>query len=235
LGKHQAQYFRCLTCGFVQIPNPVWMEEAYSNAISKLDVGIMQRNLANVDFTCAAIRLLAPKSKLFLDYGGGHGTFVRMMRDRGFDFRWSDAFAQNHYARGFEHCEGTKYDLLTSFEVLEHLPDPLKEITAMMSLAENVLVSTLVLPDPPPQPGDWWYYALNSGQHISFYAHETLQVVARTFGRHLVSNGFFHLFSTSRISYARFLLATNPRAAKLIGILAKRPSLTDDDFKKFSS
>jgi 2-polyprenyl-3-methyl-5-hydroxy-6-metoxy-1,4-benzoquinol methylase len=234
LGKYQASYFRCPVCGFIQVADPTWLKEAYSHAISKLDVGIMQRNLANVDITCAAIRLFAPNSKLFLDYGGGHGTFVRMMRDRGFDFRWSDAFAQNLHARGFEHCEGTRYDLLTSFEVLEHLENPLAEISAMMSFADNVLVSTLVLPEPPPQPDQWWYYALKGGQHISLYSHATLEVIARQFGRHLVSDGLFHLFSRSCKSGAMFRLATRPKVAKLISAVAKRPTLTDQDFSKFA-
>lgn len=234
LGKYKATYLRCAACGFIQVTDPIWLPEAYSYAISKLDTGIMRRNLANADFTCAAIRLLAPSSKLFLDYGGGHGTFVRMMRDRGFDFRWSDAFAQNHYARGFEHCEGTRYDLLTSFEVLEHLLDPLKDISSMMSLADNVLVSTLVLPEPAPQPGQWWYYIPNSGQHISLYSRATLQVIAEKFGRHLVSNGFLHLFSKTPKSDRIFRLVTRAKAAKLIGALANRPSLTDQDFSKFA-
>ncbi len=235
LEKYRASYVRCRACGFIQVEDPTWLEEAYSSAISKIDTGIMQRNLANTDITCAAIRLFAPKAKLFLDFGGGLGTFVRMMRDRGFDFRWSDGFAQNLHARGFEHCEETRYDFLTSFEVLEHLPDPLKEISAMMSLADHVFVSTLVLPEPPPQPGDWWYYSLNSGQHISFYTHEALQVIAQKFGRHLVSDGNFHLFSPTRQSETLFKLGTRPRAAKLISALARRPSLTDVDFAKFSS
>jgi len=235
LSKYQASYFRCTACGFIQIANPTWLPEAYSHAISKLDTGIMQRNLANADLTCAAIRLFAPNSKLFLDYGGGHGTFVRMMRDRGFDFRWSDAFAQNLHARGFEHREGTRYDLLTSFEVLEHLCEPLTDLAEMMSLADNVLVSTLVLPQPAPQPGEWWYYIPNSGQHISFYSHAALQIIAEKFGRYLVSNGFIHLFSKTRNSDRIFRLVTRPKAAKLIGAVANRPSLTQQDFSEFAA
>jgi len=32
---------------------------------------------------------------IFLDYAAGYGLFVRLMRDAGYNFRWSDLYCQN--------------------------------------------------------------------------------------------------------------------------------------------
>jgi hypothetical protein len=85
---------------------------------SRQDVGIMLRNLMNREVASAVLNLLFPKMSSAVDFGAGHGVFVRLMRDRGFNFFWSDLHATNDYARGFEYQEGSTYDFLTAFEVL---------------------------------------------------------------------------------------------------------------------
>ena len=235
LKKYPATYFRCAACGFVQLEEPIWIEEAYSHAISRLDVGIMQRNVTCTDITSALIRLIAPNARHFLDFGGGHGTLVRMMRDRGFDFRWQDAYAQNLHARGFEHKDGMHYNLVVAFEVLEHLVSPLDDIAKMMNLGDTVFVSTLLLPEPPPQPDEWWYYALGSGQHISLYSLRSLEFIARKFDRHLVSDGAFHLFTRKPVSRFAFHLATRPKVAGFLRPFLHRPSLTQADFESMAN
>lgn len=235
LRKYTGSYFRCPQCGFVFISDPIWLSEAYSSALAKADVGAIKRNALTANVTCCVLRLLRPKSKSFLDFGGGHGTFVRMMRDFGFDFHWTDAIAENLYARGFEQEQGRKYDLVTSFEVLEHLVNPLEEIGRMMEIADDVLVSTEVISDPPPLPGEWWYYAVSTGQHISFYSKKTLQTIAKKFNRHVVSVGGIHLFSKSQVSALAFALIAQPRLAKFTKEFTRRPSLIEADFERFTS
>ena len=73
------------------------------------------------------------------------------MRDRGFNFFWQDLYAKNIHARTFEHEEGTRYDLVTAFELMEHLPDPLEGMAPIFALSDNVLTMTLLAPDPPPR------------------------------------------------------------------------------------
>ena len=235
LQKYLVAYFRCDTCGFVQTEEPYWLGEAYASAISRLDTGILDRNISNRRITTAILNLLFPKAQRSLDFGAGHGIFVRLMRDSGFDFSWQDLYATNDYARGFEYDKTKVYDFLTAFEVLEHLADPLDELSSMMSLSPNVFVSTEILPEPAPKVSDWWYYGANGGQHISFFTSESLHLIARKFGRHLFSCGAYHLFTTEPKNKSLFRLAVTKRAARVLNAFYRRPSLTKSDFDCLSA
>lgn len=194
----------------------------------------MGRNLHNVRVTAGLLNLCFPTAQRLVDVGAGHGVFVRMMRDIGFNFLWMDRYASNDYARGFECQAGMKYEFLTAFEVLEHLENPIADMAEWMEMSENVFVSTVLVPKEPPRPPDWWYYAQSSGQHISFYTARTLQVIADRFGRALVSDGDYHLFTRTPLSEIKFRLAMNRKTARLINLLRPRPSLIDSDFQRMT-
>jgi Methyltransferase domain len=234
LRKYPVSYFRCATCGFIQTENPYWLHEAYSAAIASQDVGIMQRNLVNCEVTSAILTFLFPNVTRCVDVGAGHGVFVRLMRDRGFNFFWSDRYATNDYARGFESPENTKYDFLTAFEVLEHLVDPIQELSDMMSKSDNVFVSTCLVPEPVPEVPAWWYYMPDSGQHISFFTLESLRRLATRFGSKVLSVGPYHLFTKNKINTYFYRLSTNFRYARLLNMLSNRRSLIEQDFQQMT-
>jgi hypothetical protein len=229
--KYTVRYFRCSACGFIQTEQPYWLEEAYSTAIAQQDVGIMRRNLANCELTSAVLNLLFPRITKAVDYGAGHGVLVRLMRDRGFDFCWLDRYATNDYARGFEYVEGSKVEFLTAFELLEHLTDPISDLSQLMELSSNVFVSTCIVPEPVPLLPDWWYFVPTTGQHIAFYTLKALQKIAERFGRRLLSHGSYHLFTKEPRSEVLFELATRSRIARIVNGLYPRPSLIDSDFE----
>jgi hypothetical protein len=232
LTKYRVRYFRCERCGFIQTENPYWLDEAYSSAIAKQDVGIMQRNLENRDVTSAVLSLLYPKMSAAVDFGAGHGVFVRLMRDRGFNFFWSDLHATNDYARGFEGHQGSTYDFLTAFEVVEHLVDPVSDIEQLMGMSENVLISTYTVPHPAPGLSDWWYYVPSTGQHISFYTRESLRLLAARFQRNFLSSGIYHLFTKKPQSALLYYMATRGRIARIANAIYRRPSLIERDFQQ---
>jgi hypothetical protein len=234
LKKYRVQYFRCEKCGFIQTEAPYWLEEAYSSAIASQDVGIMQRNLMNCEVTSAVLNLFFPKMSNAVDFGGGHGVFVRLMRDRGFNFFWSDLHATNDYARGFESEEGSTYDFLTAFEVIEHLADPVSSLSSLMNISENVFVSTCLVPQPAPKLFDWWYYVPSTGQHISFYTEESLRLLAIRCGRNIFSAGTYHLFTKKPLSHLLYRLATRVKPARILNTMYRRPSLIESDFQQMT-
>jgi glycosyltransferase involved in cell wall biosynthesis len=189
LGKHSIKYYQCTECGFVQTESPYWLEEAYSDAIADSDIGLVYRNLNLSVLTSGIISNHFNSDASFLDYGGGYGLFVRLMRDNGFDFYWEDKFCQNIFAKDFTLQPGVKYELLTAFEVFEHLSEPLIEIEKMLQFSDSILFSTELLPASNPRPGEWWCYAPQTGQHISFYSHESLQKLAACLGINYYSDG----------------------------------------------
>jgi glycosyltransferase involved in cell wall biosynthesis len=218
LGKYDITYYQCTECGFVQTESPYWLDDAYSEAIADSDIGLVYRNLNLSLLTERVISNHFDGDSSFLDYGGGYGLFVRLMRDKGFDFYWEDKFCQNIFARNFILDSSIKYELVTAFEVFEHLSDPLMEIEAMLQFSDSVLFSTELLPASNPRPGEWWYYAPQTGQHISFYTYSSLQKIAERLGLKFYSDGSSnHLLSKRELTNDVFksLPHTAPRKSLL--------------------
>ena len=115
-----------------------------------------------------------------LDYGGGNDAFCAALRADGFPVAVSyDPMVPAHARRP----QG-KFEVVTCFETLEHLPDPVGGIALLAEcVAEPGLahISTFAQPADFPTIGvNWWYVAPRNG-HISIFSRKAL---ALAFGRH---------------------------------------------------
>ncbi len=199
LNKFNIKYYLCDNCRFFQTEKPFWLEEAYKSSINISDTGIVSRNISLSNITTLIIYFLFNKNISGLDYAGGYGLFVRLMRDKGFNFHWHDPHTENLFARYFEYDQSTQYDVVTCFEAFEHFVNPLGELDKILSISRNIIFSTFLLPSPIPKPEDWWYYDLDNGQHISFYSRETLRAIAKKYGLFFYSSGYYHMFSSKQV------------------------------------
>ncbi|WP_162242740.1 class I SAM-dependent methyltransferase [Dyadobacter sp. Leaf189] len=205
LHKYDVKYYRCKQTGFIQTEEPYWLDEAYKTAITKLDVGLVRRNSNLADLTEKLLVKFFDYNELFLDYAGGYGLFTRMMRDKGFKFYHTDQFCDNLFAEYFDFdqlTEDNRFELVTAFEVFEHLADPYREINDILKLADNILFTTEIIPANIDNISEWYYISGETGQHISFYTVSALEYLARQFGRYFYTNG-----TTTHLFTKRFLSA----------------------------
>ncbi len=218
LGHHEARYLRCPACGFIRPLAAPWLKEAYTEAIAPSDTGLLRRNFILATVTQSVIRSFFKPGARFVDYGGGYGILVRLLRDAGYDFRRYDPLCPNLFARGFEAELPGRPDhaLVTAFEVFEHLVDPRTELARMLQFSRSILFTTLLQPEPAPQPGDWWYYCLDTGQHVALYTRRALEALGRAHGLRLVTDGRqLHLFTDRHIPAWWFKLVSRYRVASL--------------------
>jgi hypothetical protein len=227
-------FVRCAGCGSVLLTDPDWLELAYSEAISPLDVGLLERCVQLANVTTAVLTSERLRHGRFLDFAGGYGTLTRFMRDRGYDFRHDDPYCENLFAPGFTGTTDDRYALVTAFEVLEHLSDPASTLAAPAAATDLLLVTTQVLPDPPPQPGQWAYYAEETGQHITFYTVAGLRALADRLGMQVTTGGrLVHLFHRKPLKRATRVLLRDERLAYALGAMrsevGRRHGLADVD------
>lgn len=199
LNKFYINYYHCETCGFLQTEEPFWLEEAYAEPINATDTGYVSRNINLSKKMTILLFLFFDKNGKFLDYAGGYGMFVRLMRDAGFDFYWYDKYTPNLFAKGFEAADTEEYEAVTAFECFEHFVNPVVEIENILSFSGNIIISTELLPEPVPEPEAWWYYGLDHGQHISFYSYRTFRYIANNYGLNYVNHGNLHLLTRKKI------------------------------------
>ncbi len=227
-------YFDCSQCGYVQTEHPYWLDKSYSSPINNCDTGIMGRNLSNVGLVLATLSVLQSMGGVVVDFAGGYGILVRLLRDRGVEALWTDPYCRNLLAVGFEY-KNEKANLVTAFEAFEHFVDPLIEIEKMFAVAPNLLISTSLIATPAPQLDQWWYYGLNHGQHIGFFRRKTLMFIAQKFGKHLASDGVSrHIFTEKPINefYWKLQVRIASRAPCLFG--RKLQSKIWRDFEKMN-
>lgn len=233
LHKYRISYFECSYCGYIQTEDPYWYEEAYSDAISNNDIGIIGRNLFLSKATTNLISVLLDRRGKFLDFGGGYGLFVRLMRDNGFDFYRDDKFCENIFAKGFDLCgiNIDHFEMLTAFEVLEHFVCPGEEIRKILDLSTNIFFTTQLVPSKTPNPSEWWYYLLDSGQHIGFFREKTLSILGESLGLNFYTNHRnIHFYTKKKISPLLFKTITNSKISRMLYLLLKNKSLIQSDY-----
>lgn len=217
---------------------PTWLEAAYATAIASTDIGLASRCVRLADAVPRVLRAFAGDAKTFVDYGAGTGLFVRLMRDRGYPFEYYDRYGPNLFARGFESSDINcgLHDVVTAFEVLEHLVHPVEDLGALCGNAQVLIATTELLPVPQPQPTDWWYYSLATGQHVTFYTEQSIDVLGRRLGlKHRATAGTLHVLSKKRIPSALLRALTSQRINGVWMGFGRRPSLLAADSREIET
>lgn len=234
---YTSNLMECEDCGlcFFQDPSK-WLSEAYQESINYSDTGIMGRNLVLSRITFSILFWLGRLSRPGLDFAGGYGVFVRLMRDLGISFYWSDLYTKNIFAIGFDESRLKESPgIVTAFEVLEHLAEPERYLSGLFEKTDLVFVSTELVPSPGVRP-DWWYLGLHHGQHVQFHTAKSLKVLAQRLGAFVVSKGNLHLFSKRYVPLPFFfwMVWTSRVVWVLRRLFAKSLTVSDSELMSVS-
>jgi len=173
-------YRRCDTCGFLFTDAfDDWSVEQfktyiYNDEYQKVDPDYQnERPRSNAGVVAQLWGDIKTQTRV-LDYGGGNDTFCAGLREAGFPVAMTyDPMVAEYASRP----EG-KFDLVTSFETFEHMPDPGAGIVSILeSVADPglILFTTMLQPADFDQLGlNWWYVGPRNG-HVSIFSRRALE------------------------------------------------------------
>jgi SAM-dependent methyltransferase len=177
-------YYRCMSCEFCFAP------EIAKWSLAEFEERVYNRDYALVDPDYAEARPQANAGSLrnmfgsrglsikHLDYGGGNGRLRQLLAEEGWNSRSYDPFVD----RNMRAEEMGRFDLITAFEVFEHVPNPrqlVHQVSTLLAPDGIVLFSTL-LSDGIFESHErlkWWYASPRNG-HISLFSSQSLNVLA---------------------------------------------------------
>ena len=203
----QIPYFECDDCGLIIISAfDAWMPQDFADHIYNADYALsdppylLERPLRNAHMI-AALFHDQKESLRVLDFGGGNSAFADALVSAGMDASSFDPYGKGQAPVG-------TYDLITCFEVLEHvvhhkLQAQLVEIAGHLKPGQGskIFLSTQTAPMHGDTQGNiqrdfgWWYISPRNG-HVSMNTPKSLQILASRAGLQLASiNTSMHVLS----------------------------------------
>jgi hypothetical protein len=209
-------YRRCEACGllytdaFDDWPAEDFETHIYNDAYAQVDPDFETSRPDNGARLIANTFQAQAANLRVLDYGGGAGRFAEQLRSAGFPaVEVYDPFHPDHRTRP----EG-RFDLVTCFETLEHMPDPVAgaaDIASFLAEEAMVIFSTLVQPsDFTAQGMAWWYIGPRNG-HVTLHTAASLAALWTPLGLQARSfNDNLHAAFRAIPPFARHLFPRAP-------------------------
>jgi SAM-dependent methyltransferase len=142
-----------------------------------------------------------------LDYGAGSGVLSNILNEANFQSVSYDPFVD----RQVNISQLGTFDLITAFEVFEHVPDVPQLMTNLLSLLapDGIVLFSTLLSDGHIQTRkriNWWYASPRNG-HISLFSKKSLSLLAYRYGLNFGSfSEGFHVYFTSVPPWAGHLI-----------------------------
>ncbi|MBL8553813.1 MAG: class I SAM-dependent methyltransferase [Phenylobacterium sp.] len=208
------QYRQCGTCGLVFTDTfDDWTQtdfeaHVYNDSYIQVDPDYVAKRPEGMAATVTATFAADRAALDVLDYGGGTGRFAEVLREAGYRCETYDPFTPRFAAR-----PDRRFNLITCFETLEHMPDPVggaEDIASLLTDDGAAVIGTVTQPADFASFGlGWWYVGPRNG-HVTLYSRQAL---ARLWGRFGFALASFN--DSTHIAFRQ--AATPPWIARLLG------------------
>lgn len=181
-------FYECTHCQLVFCPtlDQEYMNELYRTGYHNAEDGAPKKGWADVSFLRPALKLLDADDAHLMDFGCGESTIPELLRNLGYRVTGVDVAPpvrqQENRLTGdiLElNLPANTYDLIYSFQVFEHLPEPLPVLNELLRLTVPggyLLVHTdMEVPERVNQDFNQWDY-VSPPDHCVFYRNNTFKV-----------------------------------------------------------
>ena len=209
-------YALCSHCGFCFAPEiSKWGLEEFEKRIYNEEYALVDPDYINARPRANASNLISMfgdkiLSVKHLDYGGGSGLLTNLLKQSNWQSVSYDPFVDRDVSIG-----GLgKFDLITAYEVFEHVPDVHELMSNLLTLlsADGIVLFSTLLSDGninTNQRLSWWYASPRNG-HISLFSRNSLAFLAHKYGINFGSfSQGFHIFYTKVPFWAEHLTRRN--------------------------
>jgi ubiquinone/menaquinone biosynthesis C-methylase UbiE len=202
--KHVYEYRRCGSCGLLfAVPRPSASEllrrlAYWAEVGPRLSPAEQEAALRAVESRFDWIRRHHPRARTLLDVGAGAGAFVAAARRAGLDARGVELVPESARFPGIELLVGDlerlglparSYDVVTLWDTIEHLVDPLATIQAALALIKD---DGILVVETPNERGvsarlrgsEWWVFGPTD--HLVMFSPATLGGLVRRAGGRIV-------------------------------------------------
>ena len=208
------QYYRCDHCEFCFAPEIArWSLAEFEQRIYNKDYVLVDPEFVELRPRAQAGNLISlfgnrALSIKHLDYGGGNGLLSSLLMQSG----WHSTSYDPFFDQGTQIDQMGKFDLITAYEVFEHVPDPqrlMRDISGLLA-EDGVLLFSTLLSDGEVEPHQrltWWYASPRNG-HISLFSKQSLAILANAYGFRFGSfSNNVHCMCRSVPAWAEHILA----------------------------
>ena len=180
-------YSICNSCNFTSCETTfTWseqefIEKIYNDEYKKIDPDyISARPLNNAKFINEMFAESQEKIR-HLDYGGGNGVLSGHLRDHGWNSISYDPFHEKYPSLDTL----GQFDLITAFEVFEHVPNPnqlMNNLDRLLTKNGLIIFSTLISDNHLKKGSriNWWYCSPRNG-HVSLFSNRSLHLIAKKY------------------------------------------------------
>ncbi len=192
VAEEQVDYYRCRQCGLMYTPyfdhwnDSDFQQRVYNHQYLLADPPFAGERPARLAGYLAGLLGDEYKDLRLLDFGGGSGQLEAFLKDHG--IHNCTTYDPHHHENSIR--PNLEFDLVTAFEVVEHVSDQYSLFRDLCSLVNDngvLLMSTLLQPENIDSLGvDWWYVCPRNA-HMTFHTRESLCLVLQEYGFTLYS------------------------------------------------
>lgn len=191
---------KCKSCGMIYAnprPAPSVVVESYASSVDEIYVGAGAAREATFRRCAKILEQFVPKRGKLLEVGSAAGFFLKAAREAGWDARgvepsrWLAEYGIEKNgveilpvtlqdARFPDAC----FDVVTMWDVLEHVPDPLQDLHEIYRILKPGGVLLVNYPDIGTWMGKlagkhWWFLL---SVHLTYFAPKTIQAMMEKAG-----------------------------------------------------